>query len=397
MPQIKITRSVNLPDPVRVARYAHYPELGPKILFFSGGSSLRALSREIIKYTHNTIHVISTFDSGGSSAVLRNAFNMPAIGDIRNRLMALADRSLHGHPEIFNLFTYRFPQNVSNKQLHVELEQMIKGNSRLIAEIPDPMRKIIRNHLYRFQTHMPKNFDLRQASIGNLVLAGGYLNSQQHLDPVIFIFSKLVQVRGVVRPVLNSHLHLIANLENGAIVKEQHNLTGKEVPPITSKVERVYLSRQLKHCRPVRPAIRNKMKMLIDEAELICYPMGSFYSSLIATLLPSGIGEAVSVNPCPKVFIPNTFPDPELFGTSLNSQVETLLSYLSKDAVANTRRRKLLDIIIIDKKNAHYNSNLDRRKMRQMGITVIDSKLISSESAPYIDEKLLIPLLLTLV
>ena len=31
-----------------------------------------------------------------------------------------------------------------------------------------------------------------------------------------------------------------------------------------------------------------------------------------------------------------------------------------------------------------------------MGITLIDSRLISRESTPYIDEKLLIPLLLTL-
>jgi 2-phospho-L-lactate transferase/gluconeogenesis factor (CofD/UPF0052 family) len=48
------------------------------------------------------------------------------------------------------------------------------------------------------------------------------------------------------------------------------------------------------------------MNDLIREAELICYPMGSFYSSLIANLLPKGVGKAVSRNPCPKVFIPNT-------------------------------------------------------------------------------------------
>lgn len=394
--RIKLTRTVDIPDPVRIARYAHYPELGPRILFFSGGSSLRALSQEIIRYTHNSIHIITTFDSGGSSAALRQAFNMPAIGDIRNRLMALADRTLHGNPEIFALFAYRFPAEADNGDLRLLVDRMISGRNRLVSGIPDPMRKIIRNHLHQFRVHMPEDFDLRRASVGNLVLAGGYLTNQRHLDPVIFIFSKLVQVRGIVRPVLNSHLHLIANLRDGTTVREQHNLTGKEVPPITSAVKRIYLSRQLHKPVPVQVALRDKTRKLIGDAELICYPMGSFYSSLIATLLPRGVGQAVSENPCPKVFIPSTCPDPELCETSITDQVDILLHYLSRENPGTIKSKHLLDIIIIDQKHGRYNGVLDRQEMRRRGITVIDSPLITPMSAPYIDEKLLIPLLLTL-
>ncbi|MDY6832801.1 MAG: GAK system CofD-like protein [Thermodesulfobacteriota bacterium] len=379
-----------------MARYAHYPELGPRILFFSGGSALRQLSREIIQYTHNSIHIITTFDSGGSSAVLRKAFGMPAIGDIRNRLMSLADRTLHGNPAIFELFSYRFPENEDNKKLRGLLHQMIKGKNRLVADIPDPMRKIIRNSLHHFRSQMPEDFDLRRASIGNLVLAGGYLNSQRHLDPVIFIFSKLVQVRGTVRPVVNANLHLVARLFNGTLVKEQHNLTGKAVPSILSPVQEIFLSKQIRNPRPSKVPVREKTKKLIADAELICYPMGSFYSSLIATLLPQGIGKAIHDNPCPKVFIPNTCPDPELFGTSINDQVDILIRYLCRDDPTVIKKGNMLDMIIVDQKNGRYDGTLDKRKLKAMGITLIDSRLISRESTPYIDEKLLIPLLLTL-
>ncbi|MFW5836578.1 MAG: 2-phospho-L-lactate transferase CofD family protein, partial [Desulfovibrionaceae bacterium] len=106
----RLTREATIPDPMRLARYERIPELGPRILFFSGGTALRELSREIIRYTHNTIHLITPFDSGGSSAKLREAFHMPAVGDIRNRLMALADTSLTGNPAIFNFFAHRFPK-----------------------------------------------------------------------------------------------------------------------------------------------------------------------------------------------------------------------------------------------------------------------------------------------
>jgi len=65
---------------------------------------------------------------------------------------------------------------------------------------------------------MPESFSLQGANIGNLILAGGFLNNGRHIDPVIFLFSKLVQVRGIVRPISSEYMHLAATLENGKTV-----------------------------------------------------------------------------------------------------------------------------------------------------------------------------------
>ena len=81
MTKIRVCRTASIPDPLRISRYQKIPELGPRILFFSGGTALTGLSRELKKFTHNSIHFVSPFDSGGSSAKLRHAFDMPAIGD----------------------------------------------------------------------------------------------------------------------------------------------------------------------------------------------------------------------------------------------------------------------------------------------------------------------------
>ena len=130
---VQITREASLPDPVRLERCRKAPELGPRLLFFGGGTALRATSGRLVGYTHNSIH------------------------------------------------------------------------------------------LRLFEQHMPRDFDLRGANIGNPILTGGYLNQDRHIDPVVFLFSRLVEVRGVVRPVASG--------------------------------------------------------------DLICYPIGSFYSSLVASLL----------------------------------------------------------------------------------------------------------------
>ncbi|QTA93637.1 GAK system CofD-like protein [Desulfonema magnum] len=393
---IRITRTQELPDPVRLARYRRSPDLGPKILFFSGGSALRKACRELIEYTHNSVHIITPFDSGGSSARLREAFKMPAIGDVRNRLLALADRNLHGNPEIFKLFAHRFSQKGEQSVFARELDLMTEGHHPLVADIPDPMRKIIRHHLFLFKKYMPDDFDLCKASIGNLILTGGYLDTQRLLDPVIYIFSKLVEVRGIVRPVINKYLHLITELENGDMIIGQHNLTGKEVSPISAKVKKVWLSARRKEPKPAEAAIRDKMRDLIGDAELICYPIGSFYSSVIANLLPKGVGEAVSKNPCPKVFIPNTGDDPEQYGLELTEQIEQLVSYLRKDDPENITITDVLNFVMLDKKNGRYSGKLDEKKIRQMGVEIIDCPLISLKSAPYIDEKHLIPIMLSL-
>jgi 2-phospho-L-lactate transferase/gluconeogenesis factor (CofD/UPF0052 family) len=94
---LRIWRRMTMPDLVRVHRYHSLPEQGPKVLFFSGGSALNKISRVFKEYTHHSVHLVTPFDSGGSSARLRAEFDIPAVGDLRSRLMALADETVMGY------------------------------------------------------------------------------------------------------------------------------------------------------------------------------------------------------------------------------------------------------------------------------------------------------------
>ncbi|MFH1061218.1 MAG: GAK system CofD-like protein [Pseudomonadota bacterium] len=395
--RLSLTRSLKLPDPLRLARYRRAPEVGPRLLFFSGGTALAGLSRRLIDYTHNSIHLITPFDSGGSSAALRKAFKMLAVGDVRNRLMALADQSVQGNPEIVRLFAYRFPEHEPPPELRARLAEMIAGRDTLVAAVPDPMRKIIRNHLRFFEQKAPKGFDLRGASVGNLVLAGGYLNHERHIDPVIFTFSKLAEVRGIVRPVVNASLHLTARLADGRVVVGQHNLTGRQSAPISSPIKELYLSRNQRGEAASVP-IRPKVAHLIGQAELICYPMGSFYTSLIATLLPQGVCAAVAAAGCPKVYVPNVAGDPEQLGLDAAGSVATLLDYLHRGCPEPASASALLNLVIVDTANAVYPGGaVDVEAIRRLGVQVVDLPLVSEASEPYLDPGRLLEALLSLV
>ncbi|MFW5488628.1 MAG: GAK system CofD-like protein [Desulfovibrio sp.] len=392
-----VSRRLTVPDKLRAARCFSHPHLGPYILFFTGGTALRPLSRKLIDYTQNSIHLVTPFDSGGSSAVLRNAFDMLAVGDIRNRIMALADRSVQGNHEVYELFNYRLPQNEDTQTLTERLASMIKGSDPLVHAIPHPMRKIIRSHLGFFREAMPADFDLRGASIGNLILAGGFFNYNRHIDPVIYLFTMLVKARGEVRATLNGNLHLAVELEDGTTIIGQHLVTGKEVTPLDQPIQRAFISSETERPVPVAAPIRSKIRKLIRKAELICYPLGSFYSSVVANLLPDGVGDAVAENLCPKVYVPNMGHDPEQYGMSVADSVRTLLHYLKHGCSDERSTTELLNYVLVDSENGDYPGGLDMDAIRILGINVVDAPLVTEESAPYADPTLLAEALVSFV
>jgi CofD-related protein of GAK system len=387
--------AVLIPDNINLVHFEKNPERGPRILFFSGGSALRSLSRQLIHYTHNSIHIITAFDSGGSSAKLRKAFHMPAIGDVRARLMDLAEQNMEDHSTVFELFSFRFPKQAKNRELMLELDKMINGRHRLIARIPDPGGKIIRNHLKLFREKMPLDFDLRGASIGNLILTAGYLDNQRHLDPAINIFSKLVRAKGTVQLIANKYLHLAAELADGSLVVGQHQLTGKEVEPISSRITKIFLTADQQNPKPYNLKLHTKIKDLINEAKLICYPMGSFFSSILVNFLPNGVGKAIAANKVPKIYIPNTDQDPECIGMTVMDQVDAIVEYGRKDEPTITPC-ELVNFVLIDRKNGDYGKKIDEDYFTRQGIKLIDCPLISSASKPLIDENLLLTKLFTM-
>ncbi|ADU61912.1 MAG: GAK system CofD-like protein [Pseudodesulfovibrio sp.] len=358
------------PDP------AHDPAHGPALVFFSGGTALRETARQLIRHTHNATHIITPFDSGGSSAELRRIFAMPAVGDIRNRLMALADLTAPGSRELFALFTYRLSRRESGPALRAELVRIAQGAHVLVSLVPEPARSHLMARFGLFLDAMPEDFDLRGASVGNVALTAGWLAHGRRLAPAIDEVAGLVSARGLVRPVVDGDMHLAAELEDGTVMKGQHRLTGKETGPIASPVARIWLTDSLDTAAPASVSMDESLADLIAKADLICYPVGSFYSSVVANLLPDGVGAAVARCPGPKVFVPNPGGDPELLGHGVERQAVLLRHYLA--ASGASCGACALDHILVDGR-VPYPGGLDPARLAALGLRVIDRPLLADE------------------
>ena len=227
--QVQLNHPTLLPVYTKVHNYEHHPKEGPPLALLSGGSAARSLAETLIRYTHNSTHVLPMFDDGGSSRELRKKLGMPPPGDLRNRLMAMSDMSMSGNPEVSRIFRTRLPAEGSAVYLQDELDQFLAESHPQMTKIERPYRRIIINHLKRFNSCKPADFDLRGGSIGNFVIAGAYL-SVGDLESVIFEFSALAAVLGSVIPVCSSgDLHLKAEMTDGSVMKVDNP---SKLPPV---------------------------------------------------------------------------------------------------------------------------------------------------------------------
>jgi uncharacterized cofD-like protein len=81
------------------------PEHGPTVVVLGGGHGLASTIRAVRRYAGRVTAVVSVADDGGSSGRLRQIAGIPAPGDLRRCLVAMASETSLWAPA----FEYRFP------------------------------------------------------------------------------------------------------------------------------------------------------------------------------------------------------------------------------------------------------------------------------------------------
>lgn len=199
---------------------------------------------------------------------------------------------------------------------------------------------------------------------------------------MLAFFSRLLQIRGVVLPIVNESLHLAAELEDGSVLVGQHLFKNLPAP-----VRRLFLTvhepdragdaAQFPRT-PCRPPLSPTAANYLRSAGAICYPMGSFYTSVLANLLPQGVGGTVAAAACPKIFIPNSGLDVEARSLPLSAQAAALLRCLREDA-PHAANADLLQQVLVDSRHGRYAGGLDREEraaLERLGLEVVDADMV---------------------
>jgi uncharacterized cofD-like protein len=186
--------------------------------------------------------IVAVSDSGGSSGAIRCALGTPAVGDLRNCFIALAD----SQPVLKALSQHRF--------------QDIEG--------------------------------LYGHSAGNLLLSALYQMAGD-FDGMIRLASHLFQLKDCVLPSTTVPVTLCADYFDGSCVRGEANIPQKREP-----VRRVWLE-------PESPLPAAGVLEAIAMADLIVLGPGSLYTSIVPNLLVTDVAAAIHKSAAVKVYVCN--------------------------------------------------------------------------------------------
>lgn len=242
-----------------------------KIVVLGGGTGLSSMLEGMKKIEDAQVTAIVTVaDDGGSTGRIRSAYNVPAMGDIRHVLSAMARNENAGILQ--NLMNYRFAG-----------QEDVGGHS-----------------------------------LGNLIflammdITGSFMGAIESL-------SKVMGVNGTILPCTLDVATLYALMEDGTLVRGEKN-----IPDRDNAIEHVYYQQEV---RPYEAALK-----ALKEADLIIYGIGSLYTSVIPNLIIPGISEAIYSNPCPKIYFCNAMSQPgETDGYSMEDHVRALEKHSFKN------------------------------------------------------------------
>ena len=218
-----------------------------KVVRIGGGSGGFTLLRGLKEFPLDITAVFTSFDSGGSAGILRDEFGVLPPGDVRRGLLALADEK---QAEILReLLSYRFSA---------------KGGSASGGENGG-------------------GSSLHGHSFGNLFLValssiyGGEIEGIRKA-------SELLNIKGKIFPVSLDKSHVHAILEDGTEIVGETNV---DIPKHDGslRIKKVFLDPPARIYAETDSAIRT--------ADLVVIGPGDLYSSLVPTLLTTGMKEAL--------------------------------------------------------------------------------------------------------
>lgn len=296
-----------------------------KIVIFGGGSGLSQLLKGIKLFPLDITAVVSVFDNGRSTGLLRKEMHIPAVGDISKVMLSMADTDQN----IVDLMNYRFTKS---KSLGI---------------------------------HSVKNLLLTAL----LDLKGNFANA-------IPVMEKLLDIKGTILPLTEDNINLVGyTLDNKKIFgEEQITKSAKKIVKIGYDKESII--------------INPKVIKAVNEADLIIFSAGSLLTSITPHLIDKKFVKIINNAKGKKMYICNLFTQPgETDGFTVADHIDFLEKYLGKNkldvVIANNR---IMSSSLVKKYSDTEQKDpvlLDMSEMEGRKIKVIGDKLFTIEDNFY--------------
>lgn len=234
------------------------------VVAIGGGHGLSTILRSIKDIDGiNVSAIVTVADDGGSTGRLRKRYTIPAMGDIRNVMLALSD----SNPLMHNLMNYRF-----------------EGED---------------------------NMDIAGHSLGNLILTA-LTNMTGSFNEAIKETSRVLKVKGTIIPSTLESVSLFARMDDDTIIRGEAS-----IPSLNHHIYKVFYDHDVEANSEAIDAILN--------ADLIIYGIGSLYTSILPNVIIKEINEALQKSKAKKVYFANAMTQSnETYNYDLKDHIDAL-------------------------------------------------------------------------
>lgn len=242
------------------------------VVVIGGGHGLSVILRGLKQLENIKLSAIVTVaDDGGSTGRLRALYQIPAMGDIRNVMCAMAES--------------------------------------------ESLLSTLMNHRFEGEAG-----DVGGHNLGNLILTALTQDCGNFME-AIQSFSKVMNVKGDIIPSSTDIITLYAVMEDGTIVRGESN-----IPNFDNRISRVFYQNDVKASPQALAAIHN--------ADIIIYGIGSLYTSIMPNLIISGIHDELAKSQAKKIYFCNAMTQPgETDDYTLEDHVQAIVDHTGQNAV----------------------------------------------------------------
>lgn len=217
-----------------------------RVVVIGGGSGVASILSGIKNIDNIDITAIITVaDDGGSTGRLKTKYRIPAVGDIRNVLVSLAE------------------------------------SETLLKELMD----------FRFVGDASLGLDVEGHSLGNLIIAA-LTQTSGDLMVAIGKMERILRIKGRIIPSTTAVVDLFAEMKDGSIVAGETNIRDSKIG-----IKNVFYNQNV--------SCTEEAKVAISEADYIILGIGSLYTSIIPNLIVDGIRESINESSAELIYLSN--------------------------------------------------------------------------------------------
>lgn len=288
-----------------------------KVVVLGGGTGLSVLLKGLKEFPIDITAVVTVSDDGKSTGRLRNEFNIPAVGDLRNVLASLA----------------------TEEPLVEELLQ------------------------YRFKT----SSDLNNHALGNLLLTALY-NITGNLTKSMSLLGKILNIKGKILPLTEDKAVLLAHTKDNEILIGETNIT--KAGKVITKLE---YQKEIKVTKEVKKAIK--------EADLIIFGIGSLYTSILPNVINEEIKQCLINAKGKKMYICNAMTEHgETDNFKVSDCIKIINSYIQDNfievVIANSKKIDSKIKKIYKEKECSTQIEIDNDNIKKLNVKLISDDIV---------------------